>query len=243
MFISRVILSIISYACLAYVLLFAQHLLLFAIPIFIIGAFAASGYLHRSIAHRTWFLKSKFIERILLSWSVMSGIGTPLGWVVVHRMHHRNLDTELDFHSPQQIGFLRSFFHLWTVDESKVDRRLALDLLKNKDLVFFHKYHLYLLPVYWVIFFIIGGVAGCISLGAATALGLIGYGVANAVFHKKGNGDIIDYKWLSWLNFGENFHSYHHAFPGSYRFTGTGWDPAADIIDWLVKNNFAEFRK
>jgi fatty-acid desaturase len=70
------------------------------------------------------------------------------------------------------------------------------------------------------------------------------FGVANAVCHNgTGRGKVVDLPKMSWLNFGENFHSYHHSFPGSFRFTSTGWDPTADTIEWLVKNNFAELRK
>jgi len=220
--------------------------ILFAIPIILIGGFAVTGFLHRSIAHRTFTINKGWVRKTLLFFSLFSLIGTPLGWAVVHRMHHKNLDEKGDPHSPWQIGFFRSYCHLWQVDESKIDFAGARDIVVNKELQFFHKYNLAMTFVLWLTFYMLFGIIGLYVIGTAAVFAFHAFGVANAVCHYNkmaGPGRFVDLPKMSWLNFGENFHSYHHSFPGSFRFTSTGWDPTADAIEWLVKNNLAELRK
>lgn len=218
--------------------------ILFAIPIILLGGFAVTGFLHRSIAHRSFTITKGWVRKTLLFFSLFSLIGTPLGWTVVHRMHHRNLDQKGDPHSPWEIGFFRSYFHLWQVDESKIDFSGARDIIVNKELQFFHKYNLVMTFALWLTFYMLFGIIGLYVIGTAAVFAFHAFGVANAICHYGASrGKIVDLPKMSWLNFGENFHSYHHSFPGSYRFTSTGWDPTADAIEWLVKNKFAELRK
>lgn len=218
--------------------------ILFAIPIILIGGFSVTGFLHRSIAHKSFTITKSWLRKTLLFFSLFSLIGTPLGWAVVHRMHHRNLDQTGDPHSPWVIGFFRSYCHLWQVDESKVDSAGARDIVVNKELQFFHKHNVALTITLWLTFYMLFGILGLYVIGVAGVFAFHAFGVANAVCHNgAARGKVVDLPKMSWLNFGENFHSYHHSFPGSYRFTSTGWDPTADAIEWLVKNNFAELRK
>lgn len=218
--------------------------IVFAVPIIILGGFAVTGFLHRSIAHRSFTIKHSWLRKTLLFFSLFSLIGTPLGWSVVHRMHHRNLDQKGDPHSPWEIGLVRSYMHLWQLDERNIDFAGSRDIIVNKELQFFHKHNVALTLAIWLTFYMLFGIIGLYVIAVAGVFAFHAFGVANAICHYgDSRGKIVDLPKMSWLNFGENFHSYHHAFPGSYRFTSVGWDPTADAIDWLLKNNFAELRK
>jgi len=217
---------------------------LIAIPMILVGGFAVTGFLHRSIAHRTYTITKGWLRKTLLFSSLFSLIGTPLGWAIVHRMHHRNLDGPGDPHSPWQIGFFRSYCHLWQLDEKTVDLSGCRDIITNRELLFFHKHWLKITFAIWLTFYMIWGMIGLYAIGLAGVFAFHAFGVANAVCHYgRASGDIVDLPKMSWLNFGENFHSYHHSFPSAYRFTATRSDPSATIIEWLMKNNLAVGRK
>lgn len=217
---------------------------LVAVPIIFPMAFSVTGYLHRSISHRTFTITAPWLRKVLLGFSLLTLVGTPLGWAVVHRMHHRNLDKTRDPHSPWEIGFFRSYCHLWQVDDDTVQVAGSRDIITNKELQFFHRYNIALTITLWLTFYVLFGIVGLYIISVAGVFAFHAFGVANAVCHNgDARGKVVDLPKMSWLNFGENFHSYHHCFPGSYRFTSTGWDPTADAIEWLVKNNFAELRK
>ncbi len=245
MLVARTTLSILCHIFVIMMILSGEWIaILFAIPIIMLGGFAVTGFLHRSIAHRTFTIKHAWLRKGLLFFSLFSLIGTPLGWAIVHRMHHKNLDEEGDPHSPWQIGFFRSYCHLWQLDEKKIDIAGCRDIIVNKELQFFHKNYLWMILAIWLTFYLVWGIIGLFVIGVAGVFAFHAFGVANAVCHYgDSRGKIVDLPKMSWLNFGENFHSYHHSFPGAYRFTVCGSDPTATVIEWLVKNNLAELRK
>lgn len=245
MLVARTTLSILCHLLVVMMVLDGSWIaIFFALPIIFLGGFAVTGFLHRSIAHRSFTIKDAWLRKTLLFFSLFSLIGTPLGWTIVHRMHHRNLDNEKDPHSPWQIGFFRSYCHLWQLDEKNIEIAGSRDIITNKELQFFHKYYLWMTLAIWLTFYLVFGIIGLYVIGVAGTFAFHAFGVANAVCHYgESPGKIVDLPKMTWLNFGENFHSYHHSFPGSYRFTGTRCDATASVIEFLIKFNLAELRK
>uniref|UniRef100_A0A0A0KTF2 Fatty acid desaturase domain-containing protein n=1 Tax=Cucumis sativus TaxID=3659 RepID=A0A0A0KTF2_CUCSA len=77
------------------------------------GLFGISVSYHRNLAHRSFNLP-KWLEYLFAYCGVHALQGDPIGWVKIHRCHHRFVDTEKDPHSPIQ-GFL--FSHVtWLLD-------------------------------------------------------------------------------------------------------------------------------
>ena len=102
------------------------------------GAMAITIYAHRGLSHNSITVKWKWLEHLFCSLCIVSNIGSPLAWAVIHRMHHVYLDEERDPHSPHQIGFLRSLTHRWDVPFENIPLRFTKGLLRNKTARWYH---------------------------------------------------------------------------------------------------------
>lgn len=214
-----------------------------ALGIWFVGGIAVSVYVHRGLAHGVVQFHP-VIEYILLIFSIGSGIGTPVGWAAIHRMHHEYLDTDQDPHSPWRIGFWRSYFHLWNWEAKDVPYRMAKGLISNKRAMMFHNWAVPILILFWIGCFSFGmWFATAAALGAA--FGVHGMGLTNAFSHHgKERKEIRDLpKWLSWVNVGEGQHEYHHARPWDYSF-GKGYsDIGARFVEVLEKLGLATIKR
>lgn len=205
------------------------------------GAWSVSGYTHRTLAHKSFEVKNKYLEHLSNIFAIYAGIGTPLGWAALHRMHHTHLDTELDPHSPHRIGFWRSYLHLWDWRKEDVPLKYAAGLFRNRIAVYYHNRAIPTLLLFWIFLFfisetlkahlgILGGLEVCIGAALAVVAGLHGMGVTNAVSHSH----VIPKQVVSlppiagaFINWGEGNHEYHHNKPREYSFGKGISDPTA----------------
>ena len=69
-------------------------------------------YLHRFISHRSFQIRSRFLETVLAGFATLSLQGYPLTWAYMHRRHHQSPDTDRDPHSPlySSIMWIYAFF-------------------------------------------------------------------------------------------------------------------------------------
>jgi fatty-acid desaturase len=75
----------------------------------------------------------------------MSGRGSPIGWVYVHRIHHAYSDSEKDPHSPKNLGFkLFGFKHI-EEHSGKMNYFLVKDLMNSIQLKINEYYFLIIL--------------------------------------------------------------------------------------------------
>ena len=95
---------------------------------------------HRLYSHKA-FEVSPWMRRFILLCGTVAGQGSPIFWVSVHRQHHRYSDQEQDQHTPKH-GFWHSYI-LWmfTIKEGDVSVKMAVDLLRDPDVVFVHKHY------------------------------------------------------------------------------------------------------
>ena len=87
---------------------FMPSLQLFAISLclyFLIGCFGISIGYHRYLAHKSFEFRWSWLQWPCLLFGCLAGTGSPLGWVAVHREHHRHSDRPGDPHSPHTIGY------------------------------------------------------------------------------------------------------------------------------------------
>ena len=127
------------------------------------GLGIAVGY-HRVLSHRTHKLPV-WKENILLFFATFAGQGSPIFWVALHRgYHHPHADREKDLHSPVIYGRYHAFvgwFIANTEAKNTVSLKYAVDLLRKKNVVWFHDWHykfLWAVPlavalVYWQLAF------------------------------------------------------------------------------------------
>lgn len=193
---------------------------------FLSSAIISAGY-HRYFSHKS-FKVGVWYEYIVLILGPLSGSGSLLGWVGVHRMHHNHSDTKLDPHSPKHQPVWRVLTSTFKVPAIKP--RHVKDLLRNKRVMLFHYYHNniriltfafgLLLPFGWFMALIV----------APMIYGYIGFGLLNTLCHRHEN---VSNSWIAnILTGGEGWHANHHAAPSDWRI-GKKWYQW-DIAAWFI---------
>lgn len=182
------------------------------------------GY-HRYLSHRSFKL-NKIFHISITYLGMLSGQGSPLFWVALHRHHHKYSDTEKDIHSPKN-GFWESSLK-WQILKSNKFKMLLYpkDLIKDRYLVFLHKNYYFL---YWITFLLLSIISFELSLGlmiGGTILTTCIDAVGNYVLHNDKYGS-VSYKTndksrnsttINLLTLGAGYHNNHHAFPNKYKF-------------------------
>jgi stearoyl-CoA desaturase (delta-9 desaturase) len=196
----------------------------------------SSGY-HRYFAHRS-FSASTWYEWYVLSLGTLTGGGSLLGWVGVHRMHHKHADTQHDPHSPMYKGALRVLTSTFYVPPIK--RSSVRDLLRNYRVVLFHKYYKHIriatlvlgfivLPIEWFVVFVISPIV----------YAYIGFGAINTFCHDRHTGGAKNSQLVNILAAGDGFHKNHHDAPTNWKI-GKAWyefDPGAAWISIIKKDS------
>ena len=258
--------------CLLGIIVFGKwHLIPYALAWWFFGAMAITIYAHRGLSHNSIKIKWKWLEHLFCSLCILSNIGSPLAWAVVHRMHHVYLDDEKDPHRPHQIGFLRSLTHRWDVPFENIPLRFTRGLLRLETPKWYHNNSFFPFIFFtifiWAVTVAYGtSIYGFAELGyymmnifsydgpavwlqtwglefawagfAGVALGQWSMGITNAWQHsdKRGKGYIRNVPWyLSFINWGEGSHDYHHSFPRDYSFGKGLNDPTQYFIIFLEK--------
>jgi len=163
-----------------------------------------SGY-HRYFAHKE-FKASVWQEVVMLYCGLLCGGRSVIGWVGVHRMHHAYADTEHDPHSPKYQPRWRVLFSTWKVDT--IQRKYIIDMMRNKRVMFFHKYGTYIFLAHQIIFFLLFGIDSLIVHSIVFALAYIGFGILNLWGHNVDGP--VNRVWINLIAPFEGNHSDHH---------------------------------
>lgn len=216
---------------------------LFVGMFFATGLSITGGY-HRHFSHVS-YKAHPLVRLFYLVFGACALQNSALNWSADHRNHHKYTDTPLD---PYNAG--RGFWwsHMgWIFYQTPSDRPLTNvgDLLRDKWVLWQHKYH-------WQIATVVG-FGGPLLIGALFGRpigGLIWGGLIRVVFvhhvtffinslaHMYGTQPFSrsdssrDSWWLAFLTNGEGYHNFHHRFPSDYRngIHWYQWDPTK----WLI---------
>lgn len=183
------------------------------------------GY-HRYFTHNS-FKTNKIVEILMLFFGLICGARSPLTWCAVHKYHHSHSDTETDPHSPVHQGTLSVIFSMWNI--RYIPKKFIVPLLKNKRLVFFHKYRLYIYSAYALATLLISINAFVIFTLMPFLLSWISFGLLNYFAHKDGSPK--DVPFMNILAPGEGWHKIHHDFPNKYKLHKR--DPAGLLIEYI----------
>lgn len=186
------------------------------------------GY-HRYFTHRT-FKTSKALEHVMLFFGLLCGGRSVLTWSAVHRMHHANSDTVDDPHSPVYKGVWNVILSRWSVQY--IPKKYIKDLMKNQNVLFYHRYGKYLHLIVALVIFLISTDLFFIIIVCPYIFSWIGFGLLNWVAHKKGSP--IDVPIMNLIAPGEGWHRYHHLHPQSYRLN------KFDIAGWTIEKFFVK---
>lgn len=219
----------------------AQDIFIILFFTYIFMIFGVSIGLHRYFSHRS-FKTTPLIEKILAFIATLSGIGSILTWVAVHRKHHKFADTIKDPHSPLIKGPFKVWFGNFTgIYETKVESYFYKDLIKNQNVKFFHKNYFSIIASYVLILYIIDPsyVALCYSIPQLLVLhSTSAINVLCHMFGKNSNSLTNNSKNNPLLNLfiiGEGYHNNHHNKPYHFRFGK--YDFPGLLIDKLLRSN------
>ena len=211
---------------------------------YVIGIFGSSIGFHRFLAHQS-FKTSRFWEVLMIIFGSLSGQGSAIFWVGLHKHHHRVSDTSADLHSPTN-GIFTSFigWQFKPVEQipAMANRNMYTDGLIKVIHRHYYKFYwmsglaMYLVDPYFGLFFF--------TLGGFFLFGMI-ENLGNVIFHHPAVGyrnyDLSDNSrnvwWNSIITLGGGWHNNHHKWPGKYRFGEKWWeiDLSAKFIELIKK--------
>jgi stearoyl-CoA desaturase (delta-9 desaturase) len=187
------------------------------------GLGISMGY-HRLLTHRG-FDTSPFVRYSLAVLGTMNFQGGPIHWVGIHRIHHRDSDTDDDPHSPRH-GFLWAHI-LWCLAKDPLGRDLssaAGDLKKEPGMVWLEKWFWVPQAVLGGILFLLGGWSWFVwGIAVRTVFTYHTTWLVNSASHIWGyknfqtGDDSRNNWWVALISFGEGWHNNHHAYQRSAR--------------------------
>ena len=234
----QILVTIISISSLVY-FYNPTWLILTGIMYILIAGFGISIGYHRYLTHNSFILKNEKLKWLLLWFGCLAGTGSPIGWVAVHRQHHKHSDNENDPHSPIQIGLkslITSYKYVWNPWSVK-------ELLNNHIHRNIHDYYFLLLFSWLFLAYTIDINLAIYGVILPTTIAIWVSTISNYLNHKFGykshsTDDNSRNLWFTAiLTFGEGWHNNHHAEPKKYRFGKKWWeiDFGAVIIELFLK--------
>jgi fatty-acid desaturase len=201
----------------------------------------SAGY-HRMLTHRSYESPAWF-KRLSLLIGTLGLNASGLVWAAMHREHHAYSDKEGDPHSPLILGVFKTYFGV-IVYQPKL--RFSKDLLRDKDVMFFHKHYFKINIIYDIILFLINPIFVIwFHLLPATIL-----------WHAEAAINVFTHsKWLGYRNYntddqsrnshilsvliaGEGYHNNHHQSPKNSNFAHkpNEFDITSKIINLIKKD-------
>lgn len=196
----------------------------------------AGAILHRGLSHKCYIFRNKIIEYIICLLIVISGQGSPIGWVAIHRLHHSKTDRIGDPQSPHVVGKFKTLLSWY--DISSVKLHLVKDLLKIPSVFFIHRHYGKLFIVYTITLAAIDPIIMLYFSGMSVTICALIVGIFNTIAHgsiKNSAGHYACNLPMDLFFFGEANHLKHHINPKLIRLNKI--DFCYMIIKILAKPN------
>lgn len=203
-----------------------------------------AGY-HRYLAHRSYDCKP-IVKLFYLLFGAAAFQGSALQWATDHRRHHRHVDTDVDPHNINQGFWYAHVGWLFLKEEPRYRDVFEADLLKDKLIVWQHKYFVAIaigmgfgfpMLVGWCF----GNPIGGLLWGGLLRVVVTNHStfLINSLAHTLGKRPYSDKQTardsllMAILAYGEGYHNYHHQFASDYRngIRWYHWDPTK----WLIR--------
>jgi stearoyl-CoA desaturase (delta-9 desaturase) len=201
---------------------------------FVMNCLGVTITYHRYYSHNSFSFKNKTIKILCVLSGMLSCSGSVLGWVGIHRSHHKHSDTE---HDPHQAA--RGIISMVSIDYKYApSSKMLVDLLKSKFILFTHRYYFAFAFVYCLVLYALFGLEGLVfgfSLPAFATL--FSEGFTNYINHKNNNKhEATNVWWMNFFSFGDGWHKNHHDNPKSFT-TSNKWyeiDLSGIVIKYIV---------
>jgi len=194
--------------------------------------------MHRYFAHRSFRTSRAF--QFFLALTSAATFGNPVGFAGKHRLHHQNVDSERDVHSP-----VHGLWSCWIgslLDSGYTEEQILKkvpDLARYPELMWLHRHFLWPGLALCVIAFLVGGLS-TVAIGVCLGAALLVHqsSAVNYLSHRFGTRrfDTPDHSTNNWvtgiLTFGEGWHNNHHYCPNSAR-AGFAWYEI-DMFYWVI---------
>jgi stearoyl-CoA desaturase (delta-9 desaturase) len=215
----------------------ANNLLMFFIFYFLYSGIGVSMMMHRYWTHHSFEFKYSIIKWLFTWFALMAGRGSVLGWVYVHREHHKYSDSENDPHAPKHARWRVFFPHMLGYGKT-INKFLIKDLMTPLQLKI-NQYYV-LLILLWILFLSLFGLDVLyfywIMPVAVTQLVLNSF-IYFGHTHGYRNHDLKDDSKNLWiysiLFWGEGWHNNHHKNPGNWNNQTKWWE--IDPIAWVIR--------
>lgn len=214
---------------------------------YLLTGFSITAGYHRLFAHKAYDA-NPLVKLFFLIFGAAAFQNSVLKWGSDHRVHHTKVDSDEDPYSIQE-GFW--YAHMgWVIlkKNSEIKQKYAADFLKDKLVLWQHKYYL---PISVIAGFVFPAVMGQVFFNSWLG-GLAIGGFARVVFvhhctffinslcHYVGTTPYTDTNsakdswFMAFLTFGEGYHNFHHYFQADYR-NGIRWYQF-DPTKWLIRS-------
>jgi stearoyl-CoA desaturase (delta-9 desaturase) len=200
----------------------------------------SAGY-HRLFSHKS-FSVNRMTKWMILWFGNLSGQGSPIQWATIHRSyHHRYSDQERDPHSPHH-GFWHSYiWWMFKLEEGQYNTKHILDLLKDKDCVFFHKHYAKIFLISHCLFLLIDFNLWLYAIILPAFITYQVFNIQTSVTHIKKLGyrntetkdDSVNIIWIWPITLGESWHNNHHSDPTNINYGKRWWE--IDPTYWVIK--------
>jgi stearoyl-CoA desaturase (delta-9 desaturase) len=221
-----------------------------AIGYFLITCLGITVTFHRLLTHKSYQLW-KPLEYLFSLFGNLGCTGSSVGWVFVHREHHKHADKYGDPHSPVTLGPLGAIIGDY---RSKFNKWAVKDIINDPIHRFMHEYYI-------PIVLLVVGILTTIDPMLAAFLFFIPvffntvasrmsnwidhdarFGVRPNVPHKDQSHNVW---WWSYLTFGEGWHNNHHVRPWDWQIGKAWWqfDPGRYVIQTLIILRLASEKK
>jgi stearoyl-CoA desaturase (delta-9 desaturase) len=200
--------------------------------------------LHRVFSHKAIELKTGI--KIPLIWLASLCLqGNTITWTATHRgKHHRFTDTDKDPHTPKK-GFAESYYKWILRWQEHFEPRYAVDLIRDKDHVFFAKWYIEIVLVSYFVLLLISPTFLLYGVLIPAVYSYHQESIVNWFCHQTKYGyrnhaidnDSTNLKWLSIVTWGQALHNNHHANPTMYSFSNKNneFDPTIVFLPLIKK--------
>lgn len=193
--------------------------------------------MHRYYSHKSFEL-NPILKWMFTVIAVLTGRGSILGWVYLHRLHHAYSDQEKDPHSPHNLGYKMFGFGHMKKQEGEMKIFLVKELMTTEQL-FIHKWYMLLLMPLLIIFALID--LQLFYWAWIVPAMLIQFSTSNFNYFGHTHGyrnyetkDQSRNNILLWpIILGEAWHNNHHADAKNYSTRHRFWE--IDPLEWLIK--------
>lgn len=202
---------------------------------FVMYLFGGSIGAHRLWSHRS-FETTDFVRYATLALGTMMGLGSVLGWVGQHRLHHAKSDSSID----EDPYWAHDDYSAWGTIKAWVmcprsigfRSRTVKDLMEDKWACFTHKYYFHLLAGWITLLALLDPMAALYCWFIPSVMCYVSAQVSGVFGHRFGTVKYTDTHdkskdchWLNFFSLGEGYQNTHHRYPnqiimGKYDLSG-----------------------